>query len=165
MALFGDIPRPTTPDNKQLANYMYQLEDMLRYVLRNIDQENIAPESALAQVTDDDGAVRKKLQENAENIKQITDQAWKLNSGIASFSTNDDTLVIKLHDGRTITFTKAPVTLDGAWSGSTFTVTASDGGYKSTTIQAAQTGNVVTVWANNSPTWLIQVPIDANQLT
>lgn len=165
MAIFTDIPRPNNPDTKQLANYMYQLEDMLRHVLQNIDKENISEKSELVKVLDDDNGLAKKVKDNTEELKNFSSQAWKLNSGIASYETTENSLKIVLHDGRTITFTKAPVTLEGVWSGTTYTVTASDGGRRSTTIGAAQYGNNITVWADNSPGLLIQFEIDKTQLT
>lgn len=110
MALFMDIPRPSEPNNKQMANYMYQLEDMLRHVLSNIDTDNLAQGSKIIQVVDEDGGTAKALKKTAEEVKKLTDQRWKTDrayAGMAKEMTGQRdgkkiNIVLTLQNGETI---------------------------------------------------------------
>lgn len=86
MALFTDIPRPSEPTNKQLANYIYQLEEMLRHVLSNIDTDNLAQGSKIIQVVEEDSGTAKALKKTAEEVKNLTDQRWKTDRAYAGMA-------------------------------------------------------------------------------
>lgn len=86
MALFMDIPRPSEPNTKQLANYMYQLEDMLRHVLSNIDTDNLAQGSKIIQVVEEDSGTAKALKKTTEEVKSLNDQRWKTDRAYAGMA-------------------------------------------------------------------------------
>lgn len=86
MALFMDIPRPSEPNTKQLINYMYQLEDMLRHVLSNIDTDNLAQGSKIIQVVEEDGGIAKALKKTTEEVKNLNDQRWKTDKAYAGMA-------------------------------------------------------------------------------
>lgn len=49
MALFKEIPRASNPTNQQLLEYIYALEEQLRYVINNLGSENLLADSVTAE--------------------------------------------------------------------------------------------------------------------
>lgn len=65
MANLPEIPRPTEPTNKQLANYIYGLEEQLRYVLNHLGAENLT-EKCIGEGQIADGSITaNKIQSDA----------------------------------------------------------------------------------------------------
>ncbi len=123
-------------------------------------------------VTDENGVA----QQNPVNLRT---SYWKMDKAYAravqSITVDGDTLTITLYDGTSVNFKKPSqaISLEGAWSGTTWTVTGQNDSEEktiSTTISANQSAwsaenkKQVMVYANNSPTYLIQMIVDASDV-